>query len=101
VEVIRQTPADGRRKQMAEQQDSAAAHADLEQSGGFALDPDDIITNGGDGPPARSSELPVGANMQDGAVAFFHEALMSSERRAFIAFRLRGRGGRCILPAVF
>jgi hypothetical protein len=44
VEVIGQTNPDGFRKPMAEQQDAAASHADLEESGAFAPDPDDIVT---------------------------------------------------------
>ena len=53
MEVIRQTRPDGRTEQMAEQQDTAAAHADLEESGAFVLDPDDIVTYSPHDPPAR------------------------------------------------
>src|SRR5690348_7795720 len=77
VEVIGQTRTDGLGEQMAEQQDAAAAHADLEESGAFALDPDDIVTNGGNHPPARSGDLAVWTDMQDGSGLVCHKALMS------------------------
>lgn len=84
VEIIGQTRPDGLSQQMAEQQDAATAHADLEQSGAFALDPDDIVTNGCHYPPPRSGQLPVGTDMQNGAWAPLHEALMSSGREVFV-----------------
>lgn len=77
VEVIPQTRPDGVTEQMAEQQDSAAAEADLEQSGAFALDPHNVVTSGFDNPPARSGQLRFGTDMQDGSGAAFHEAMMS------------------------
>ncbi len=78
VEVIGQTLPNGGGEPMAEQQDAAAAKADLEESGAFALHPDDIVTNGCHHLPARSCQHPVGTDMQDGPGAGFHEALMSS-----------------------
>jgi hypothetical protein len=104
MEVIRQTRPDGRREQMAEQQDTAAAHADLEESGAFVLDPDDIVTYSPHDPPARSGQLAVGTDMQNGAGALCHACLMSSGTLAFIgtcAFGFQGRSGGCILLTVF
>ena len=98
VEVIGETRPDGLSEQMAEQQDAATAHADLEQSGAFALDPDDIVTKGGNYPPARSGQLAVGTDMQDGAGAVCHEALMSSRTLALIAFSASSAQAGCILP---
>jgi hypothetical protein len=72
TEVFRETPPHGLRKQVAEQQDSTAAHADLEESGGFAPDPDNIVPNCRDNPPARSGQLRVRTDMQDSAGAVFH-----------------------------
>ena len=63
---------------MAEQQDSAAAEADLEESCAFALHPNDIVTQGRDDPATRSGELPVRTNVQDGLDAVLHGALMAS-----------------------
>ena len=61
---------------MAEQKDSAAAHADLEQSGTFTLNPDNIVTRGGGDPPARSGQTPIGTDMQDGSGARLHAYLI-------------------------
>jgi hypothetical protein len=63
---------------MAEQQDSAAAEADLEESGALALDPNDIVTNGRDDPPARSSQFSIRTDVQNGSVAVLHANLMAS-----------------------
>src|SRR5690242_11958573 len=100
VEVIGQTRTHGLGEQMAEQQDAAAAHADLEESGAFALYPDDIVTNGRNHPPSRPGQPRVGTDMQDGAAAGFHEALMSQDTLALIAFSAYRMGGPCILLAV-
>ena len=75
MEVTRQTRPDGFRK-MAEQQDSATAHADLEQSGTSALDPDDIVTHCRGHSPARSGQLRIETDMQEGSGALFHASLM-------------------------
>jgi hypothetical protein len=85
VEVIRQTRPDGVTEQMAEQQDSAAAKADLEQSSAFALDPHNFVTNALDDPPARSGQLRFGTNMQDGSGAAFHEAMMSFKNKGWLS----------------
>jgi hypothetical protein len=74
VKVIRQTRPDSVTEQMAEQEDSAATEADLEQSGAFALDPHNLVTNGFDNPPARLGQLWFGTDMQDGSGAAFHES---------------------------
>lgn len=100
VEVIGETRPDGLGEQMAEQQDAAAAHADLEESGAFALDPDDIVTDGRNHPPSRPGQRPVGTDMQDGAGAAFHEALMSHDTLALIGFSAYRMGGPCILLAL-
>lgn len=103
VEVIGQSGPDMIGEQMAEQQDAAASHADLEESRAFALDPDDIVAKGGDDPPARSGQLPVGTDMQDGAGAPFHGGLMSSETRVFVGIFILASWAPagCILPAPF
>jgi len=87
VKVIGQTRPDALTEQMAEQQDSAAAQADLEQSGTFALDPHNVVTNGFDHPSARSGQLRFGTDMQNGSGAS-HEALMSFKDKGWFSFRL-------------
>lgn len=103
MEVIGQTHPDGLGEQMAEQQDAAAAHADLEESGTFALDPDDIVTNRRDDPPARAGQFPVGTDMQDGSGAAFHATLMTSDTRSVVGSCIFGFSAQagCILRALF
>jgi hypothetical protein len=69
---------------MAEQQDSAPAHADLEQGGAFAVNPKNLTTYGLEHAPARSSQLRVGRDVQHGLGEVSHPVWMSSERLAFI-----------------
>ena len=77
VEILRQTGPHARTEQMAEQQDSAAAKADLEQSSALGLDPDKVVTDSFDYSLTRFSQLRFGTHMQDDSVVTFHEALMS------------------------
>ena len=60
MELIRQTRADGVRELMAEQQDAAPAHADLQQSRCFVLDMHNVATDRGENPPAGSGEFGIG-----------------------------------------
>jgi hypothetical protein len=86
MEVIRQTRPDPLTEQMAEQKDSAAAQADLEQSGSFGLDPHNLVTYGFEHSLARSGQLRFGTDMQDGSGAS-HEALMSFKDEGWFSFR--------------
>jgi hypothetical protein len=101
VEVIGQARPDGLGKPMAEQQDAAPAHADLEQSAAFVLHPDDSVTNSCNHSPALSGQRAVGTDVEEGASALFHEDLMSYERRALIDFSASSAQAGCILPALF
>jgi hypothetical protein len=87
MEVICETHPDALTEQMAEQQDSAAAQADLEQGGAFALDPHNVVTNSFDHSSARSRQLRFGTDMQDSCGAS-HEALMSLKDKGWFFFRL-------------
>ena len=69
---------------MAEQQDSAPSHADLEQGGAFAVDPKNLTTYGLEHPPARSGQLTVGRDVQHSPGEVSHPLWMSSERLASI-----------------
>ena len=69
---------------MAEQQDSAPSHADLEQGGAFAVDPKNLTTYGLQHPPARCRQLRVGRDVQHGLGEVSHAIWMSSKELAFI-----------------
>ncbi len=69
---------------MAEQQDSAPSHADLEHGGAFAVDPKNLTTYGLEHAPARSGQLRVGRDVQHGLGEVSHPVWMPSERLAFI-----------------
>ena len=88
---------------MAEQQDSAPSHADLEQGGTFAVDPKNLKTYGLEHPPARSGQLRVRRDVQHGLGEVSHSVWMSSASLAFIWFCISGpfAVGICILPFVF
>jgi hypothetical protein len=103
MEVVRQTRVDGLTKQMAEQQDSAPAEADLQEGGAFALYPNDIVAKRRNDAPARSGQLVVGTNVQDGS-GMIHAALdgvLSACVFGHLPFSAPRTGGRCILLPVF
>jgi hypothetical protein len=68
---------------MAEQQDSAPAHADLEQSRCFVLDIHNVAAYGGKHPPPGSRQFGIGRHLQDDSTAVFHAPLMCSRAMAF------------------
>jgi len=85
VKVIRQTRPDSVTEQMAEQEDSAATEADLEQSGAFALDPHNLVTNGFDNPPARLGQLWFGTDMRTVLVRPSTKAMMSFKNKGWLS----------------
>jgi len=77
------------KKQVAEQQDSAASEADLEESGALVPDPEDLATDADENLPPRSGQLLVGTDVQYGSAAVFHAAFCHSKGWRFSQSRFR------------
>lgn len=76
VEGLCQCRPGRRRKLMAEQQDAAAAEADLEPRLPFRAHMHDVAADGGENLPARPGQNGIWRDVQDGAGAAIHDAWM-------------------------
>ena len=103
MEILRDCASSVAVELVAEQQDSAPAEADLQEGCAFALYPNDIVAKRRNDAPARSGQLVVGTNVQDGS-GMIHAALdgvLSACVFGHLPFSAPRTGGGCILLPVF